>query len=80
MMRLPKWVVSNRTSVQREAKPYRGMSAEEHWRATAAACRSAARQLARRPDRGRILEYRDPLPESSIQILRRLRRAASGAA
>jgi hypothetical protein len=80
MMRLPKWVVSNRISIDREAAPYRGMSAEERWRATAAACRSAARQLAQRADRERILEYRDPLPESTIRILRRLRRAASRAA
>jgi hypothetical protein len=80
MTRLPKWVVSNRVSVEREAAPYRGMSAEDRWRATAAACRSAARQLAGRPDRERILDYRDPLPVSTIRILRRLRRAASRAA
>ena len=73
MGRLPGWVVDNRTSVEREAAPYRAMTAEERWRATAAACRSAARQLANRPDRERLLDYRDPLPDSSVAALRRLR-------
>ena len=70
---LPKWVVDDRTSIDREAAPYLGMPAEERARATAAACRAAARQLANRPDRARLLAYRDPLPERTIVILRRLR-------
>ncbi len=70
---LPKWVVDNRTAVERESAPYRGWTAEQHWRATAAACRSAARQLASRPDRDRIAAFRDPLPASTVAILRRLR-------
>ncbi len=73
MARLPKWVVDNRTAVEREAAPYRTLTPEERWRATAAACRSAARQLAFRDDRARILAYRDTLPESSQAVLRRLR-------
>ena len=73
MAELPKWAVDNRTAVDREAEPYRGMSSEEHWRLTAAACRAAARQLANRADRERILAYRDPLPESTVRLLRRLR-------
>jgi len=75
MSRLPKWVVDNRTSVEREAAPYRGLSPEERWRATAAACRSGARQLAQRADRQRLVDYRDPLPASTIAALRRLRAA-----
>jgi hypothetical protein len=73
MAELPGWVVDNRTAVEREAAPYRGLSAAERWRLTAAACRAAARQLASRPDREKLLAYRDPLPESSLAILRRLR-------
>lgn len=72
---LPGWVVSNRESVEREAAPYRGLSADERFRAMRAACRSAARQLRARPDRERLLAYRDPLPASSIAVLRRLREA-----
>jgi hypothetical protein len=73
MVELPAWAVDNRTAVAREAAPYRGLSSEERWRLMAAACRSAARQLRNRPDRERILAYRDPLPASSVAILRRLR-------
>jgi hypothetical protein len=49
------------------------LTTEERSRSTAAACRAAARQLANRPDRERILAYRDPLPENSVRILKRLR-------
>ncbi len=73
---LPPWVVDNRTSVAREAEPYRTMTAAARAQALAAACRAAARQLAARPDRQRLREYRDPLPESSLIALRRLRAAA----
>jgi hypothetical protein len=75
MSGLPKWVVDNRTSVEREAAPYRGLTPEQRWRATAAACRSAARQLAQRADRQRLVDYRDPLPASTVVVLRRLRAA-----
>jgi hypothetical protein len=73
MPQLPKWAVDDRTSIEREAAPWRGRSLEEHARATSAACRAAARQLALRPDRERLLAYRDPLPESTRIALRRLR-------
>jgi hypothetical protein len=76
MTQLPPWVTDNRTAVAREAAPYRDMSPEARWRATAAACRAAARQLAGRADRERILAFRDPLPESSRAALARLRALA----
>jgi hypothetical protein len=75
MTQLPKWVVDNRTSVARETARYRDMTDDDRWRATAAACRAAARQLATRPDRDRILDYRDPLPPESTALLARLRAA-----
>ena len=75
-MTLPPWVVDNRTAVAREAAPYRGLTPTQRAHALAAACRAAARQLAGRPDRQRLLEYRDPLPQSSVVVLRRLRAAA----
>lgn len=70
---IPKWAVDNRTAVAQEAAPYRGLTSEARSRFLAAACRGAARQLANRPDRERILAHRDPLPESSVIILQRLR-------
>ncbi len=75
MQRLPKWAVDNRTAVEREAVAYRALSPDERWRLVAAACRGAARQLATRADRARLLAYRDPLPASSIAALERLRTA-----
>ena len=76
MSKLPQWAVDNRTAVAREAEPYRKLTVEARWRATATACRGAAHQLAQRADRKRLLEYRDPLPESSVLALRRLRAAS----
>jgi hypothetical protein len=73
MTRLPPWVVDNRTAVAREAAPYRAMSPDDRLQATAVACRSAARQLRSRRDRERLLAYCDPLPESTIATLKRLR-------
>jgi hypothetical protein len=43
------------------------------------ACRSAMRALAIRPDRDRLAEYRDPVPQSTLDALQRLRRAARDA-
>lgn len=77
---LPPWVVDNRTAVAREAAPYRALTPAERAQALAAACRAAARQLAARPDRQRLVEYRDPLPRSSVIILRRLRARAQSTA
>jgi hypothetical protein len=76
MTGLPKWAVDNRTAVEREARAYRNLTPEERWRATAAACRGAARQLAQRVDRQRLMDYRDSLPKSSVIALRRLRATA----
>lgn len=78
MTPLPRWVVSDRESIEREAAPYRGLSPQERWRLTAAACRAAARQLASRPDRERLLAYRDPLPPESVAAFARLRAAYRG--
>jgi hypothetical protein len=71
--RLPGWVVDNATSIGVEVEPYRRMSMLERWRATRRCCESASAILRfnRRPER--VLEYRDPLPESTQRALRRLR-------
>ncbi len=71
---LPGWVVADRESVRREAEPYRDMTAEQRAGLLAAACRAMARMLALRADRDRVLAHEDPLPPSSVQALRRLRR------
>ena len=77
---LPAWVVPEEESVRREAAPYVEMSPEERARVLASVCRSAARLLASRPDRERVLQMQDALPVSAIVALARLRAAARGAA
>jgi hypothetical protein len=42
----------------------------------AAACRAAARMMNLRDDREKVLAHADPLPESSVQALKRLREEA----
>jgi hypothetical protein len=73
MADLPGWVVDDRASVAKEAAPYRDLTAAQRSALLAAACRAAARQLANRTDRERILAHRDPLPASSVAVLRQLR-------
>lgn len=73
MRGLPRWVSDERSAVEQEAAPYRGLTFAERGRLTAMACRAAARQLAARSDRERLLAYRDPLPESTQRTLARLR-------
>jgi len=74
---LPGWVVEDAASVEEEAAPYRDMAPSERAALMAAACRAAARLLRSRVDRERVLEHTDPLPESSVQALARLRRQRS---
>ena len=70
------WVVGDHESVVAEAEPYVGMAPEQRAVALAAACRAAMRLLGIRADRQRVLSHTDPLPESSIRALERLRREA----
>jgi hypothetical protein len=69
-------VVDDREAVRREAEPYRHMSDEQRLELLAAACRAAARMLSLREDREKALTHSDPLPESSVRALKRLREAA----
>ena len=74
---LPGWVIDDRESVEREAEPYRHMSPQQRLRLLAAACRGAARLLRLRHDQESVLQQQDPLPESSLRALERLRREHS---
>ena len=79
MPEVPKWVVDDAASIADEAAPYVEMSGEERLRHLAAACRAAARLLELREDAQVALDYEDPLPESSVRALARLRAEARGA-
>ena len=56
-----------------EAADYIGMTPEQRGQLVAAACRGAAALLAARSDAHKALEWRDPLPDSSVKTLARLR-------
>ncbi|MBL8949817.1 MAG: hypothetical protein JNK82_03510 [Myxococcaceae bacterium] len=71
---LPKWAKDNRTAVLEEAAPYVGMSDEQRLEVLRSVLRAGARQLAMHSERERLMEFRDPLPKSSIEALARLRR------
>lgn len=60
-------------SAEREAAHYRALSTAERAELLAAACRAGARLLASRPDAERAAAYADPLPESTLRALERLR-------
>lgn len=69
----PAWMIDNDESVRRESARYRHLDPRERLRLTAMACRAAARQWRARPDYARLLAYRDPLPDSTLAHLERLR-------
>jgi hypothetical protein len=74
--KLPAWVVDDVTSVREEVKEWRGLTAAQRWR-LARACAKDALWAARASGMvDRILDRVDPLPESSLRALERLRREA----
>lgn len=76
LTRLPGWAVDNRASVFAEAAEYRDLTPEQRLEITGAACRAAAKVITLQADPTRALEWRDPLPRSSVEALRRLRAQA----
>ncbi len=73
--RLPGWVVDNTTSVRREAEPYVAMTPAERRAIAHQCCRSALEMLRRSPFAERALELVDPLPESTLTALAKLRQS-----
>ena len=70
------WRPDSREKILAEIEPYLKLSSAQRWEQFHAACRGAARQLELRPDRAKVLAWRDPLPESTVRALTRLRAAA----
>ena len=52
----------------------RGLAPEQRLAVTAQLCRDAMILLSMNPKRDRVLDFRDPLPESTHRALARLRR------
>ena len=74
---LPGWVTDDVTSVLEEVKEWRGLSVAERWRLAQACARDAMWAARASGMASRILDYEDPLPESTLRALERLR-AKSG--
>ncbi len=74
-MRLPGWVVDNRTAVLRDVEPFRAIPPASSWELVALASRTGAAQLRWDPRPGETLAFRDPLPAHSVAALSRLRAA-----
>jgi hypothetical protein len=76
LTKLPAWVVPNDISVEQEVAEFRDMPIAEKARIRAGLSRSLARMLAQRGD-PTLYDASDPLPESTIAALKRLRMARS---
>jgi len=68
--------MDDRASIEREAEPYRRMTPEQRLDILDSLCRDAVDILSSRADQDRVRQYRDPLPESSVRALQRLRNDA----
>lgn len=77
-MKLPGWVVDNRTAVSRDVERYRTVAPADSWPLVVEAGNLAVAQLGWDPDARGSLDWRDPLPRSTIEALARLRRANRG--
>ena len=74
--KLPNWVVDDETSVRREVEEWKGLSSAELWRLAQLCARDAIWAARASGRRERILEQVDPLPDSTIAALARLRQQA----
>jgi len=76
LRRLPGWVVDDVTSVRDEVAEWRAMTPAERWRLAILCSRDVmwAARASRDPER--ILDRIDPLPDSTVAALARLRRSA----
>ncbi len=74
--KLPRWLVSDEESVWQETAHSRRMTPEERLVVLAAVCRSSAKLLAMNERRDYVLTHPDPIPQSSLDALARLRAQA----
>ena len=76
MSLLPGWVVDDVTSVKNEVAEWRGLTPAQLWRLAELCGRDAMWAIRASGRRDAVLAREDPLPESSILALQRLRRQA----
>lgn len=75
--RLPGWVLSDPESVRAEVAEWRGLDRAELWRLARLCSRDALWAVSVSRDPHRILERVDPLPQSAVEALARLRAEAA---
>lgn len=76
-MKLPGWVVDDVASVHREVRGLRDTTSAERWCMAIACAEDAIWALSVSDHAERALAYQDPLPDSTLVALRRLRREAA---
>jgi hypothetical protein len=77
MVLLPGWVVDDVASVRAEVAEWAKLSATERWALARLCARDAIWAANASGNRSRILDQVDPLPESTIAALERLRKDAN---
>jgi hypothetical protein len=70
---LPGWTNAEDELVRENADRWRAMSVAERWREVEACARDVLWAVRASPFPERVLGYEDPLPESTLAALRRLR-------
>lgn len=76
LAKLPGWVVSDDESVWEDVRDLVGTTPAERWQQAVMLSRDAMWAVRASGMPERILAHEDPLPESTIEALARLRRAA----
>lgn len=71
--RLPRWI-EPWEGEQDEAEVCRHLTPDQRGERLVQCCRLAMAILRGRPDSDRVLAFRDPLPESSVELLDKLRK------
>jgi hypothetical protein len=74
--KLPGWVVDDVASVRQEVRDWVGTTPEQRWRLAILCSRDAMWAVRAGGNRDRVLGHADPLPESTVVALARLRREA----
>jgi hypothetical protein len=75
-VRLPGWVIEDTESVRQEVSGLRDTTLTERWSMALACARDALWALAMSDRAERALAHQDPLPQSTIVALQRLRKQA----
>jgi hypothetical protein len=76
LTKLPGWAIDNDASVREEVAEWKGKTPPELWRLARLCSRDAVWAARASGNPRRILEHVDPLPESTLVALARLRAEA----